>query len=60
MKCMHLLRRPRKVQLLNQGKGSIADAEIERFLREQSEGICNLHFTATSNNEKLMKVSILP
>lgn len=36
-----------KVQLLNQGKSPIADAEIERFLYEQNTGIRKLNFTAT-------------
>ena len=40
---------PKKVQLLNQGKKPTADAGVERFLREQSRGIRNLHITATSN-----------
>ena len=43
---------PEKVQLLNQGKCPIADAEIERFLREQNEGIRNLNFTATLNERE--------
>lgn len=38
---------PEKVELLNQGKSPIADAEIERFLREQSEGTRKLSFTVT-------------
>lgn len=38
---------PEKVQLLNQGKSPIADAEIERFLREQNEGSRRLNFVAT-------------
>lgn len=38
---------PEKVQFLNQGKSPIADAEIERFLREQNEGSCRLNFVAT-------------
>ena len=38
---------PEKVQLLNRGKSPIADAEIERFLREQNEGSRRLNFVAT-------------
>lgn len=43
---------PEKVKLLNQGKSPIADAEIERFLHEQNEGIRNLNFTATLNERE--------
>lgn len=43
---------PEKVALLNNGKSPIADAEIERFLREQAEGKRQLNFTATLNERE--------
>lgn len=43
---------PEKVALLNNGKSPIADAEIERFLRERAEGKCQLNFMATLNERE--------
>lgn len=43
---------PEKVALLNNGKSPIADAEIERFMREQAEGKRQLNFTATLNERE--------
>lgn len=43
---------PEKVALLNDGKSPIADAEIERFLRENAEGKRQLHFAATLNERE--------
>lgn len=43
---------PEKVALLNDGKSPIADAEIERFMREQAEGKRQLNFTATLNERE--------
>lgn len=43
---------PEKVALLNNGKSLIADAEIERFLREQAEGKRQLNFMATLNERE--------
>lgn len=43
---------PEKVALLNNGKSPIADAEIERFLREQAEGKRQLNFMATLNERE--------
>lgn len=43
---------PEKVALLNSGKSPIADAEIERFLREQAEGKRQLNFVATLNERE--------
>lgn len=43
---------PEKVALLNNGKSPIADAEIERFLREQAEGKRQLNFKATLNERE--------
>lgn len=43
---------PEKVALLNNGKSPIADAEIERFLRERAEGKRQLNFMATLNERE--------
>ena len=43
---------PEKVALLNNGKSPIADAEIERFLRERAEGKRQLNFVATLNERE--------
>lgn len=43
---------PEKVALLNNGKSPIADAEMERFMREQAEGKRQLNFTATLNERE--------
>lgn len=43
---------PEKVALLNNGKSPIADAEIERFLRERAEGKRQLNFAATLNERE--------
>lgn len=43
---------PEKIQSLNQGKSPIADAEIERFLQERSEGTRKLNFFATLNERE--------
>lgn len=43
---------PEKVVLLNNGKSPIADAEIERFLRERAEGKRQLNFAAILNERE--------
>lgn len=43
---------PEKVALLNNGKSPIADAEIERSLRERAEGKRQLNFVATLNERE--------
>lgn len=46
---------PEKVELLNQGKSPIADAEIECFLQEKADGIRELYFTAILNEHEAYK-----
>lgn len=41
-----------KVTLLNQGKSPIADEEIDRFLRQRSEGALQLNLAATQSERE--------
>lgn len=43
---------PEKVTLLNQGKSPIADEEIDRFLRQRSEGALQLNLVATQSERE--------
>lgn len=43
---------PEKVTLLNQGKSPIADEEIDRFLRQRSEGALQLNLAATQSERE--------